>query len=98
MSHIYALCSYQKCEIRIAIDDTTAVILTFNHLFKLDNHWMPTAVTPLEEQPWIVANKSLPALFPRSIIIVVSDLWSDSLRWVFFPMPFKSALNKCQRF
>ena len=60
---------------------TTAVNLPSKRLFKLDHLWMPTAVAPLEDLAWTVA------LFPRSIkpiwcvIMVVSDLWSDLLRW-----------------
>ena len=36
-------------DICIAVDYTTAVIITSKRLFKLVNLWMPTAVTPLEE-------------------------------------------------
>ena len=91
---------------------TTAVILTSKPLFKLDNLWMPTAVTPLEDSLESSLQKPIPALFPRSIkkklcvFIVVSDLWSDSLRWKKLKLApfFNAALNviekteKCQIF
>jgi hypothetical protein len=48
---------------------------------------MPTSVAPLEAIAWTVAYKSLFLVFSRNpsntfgVIIVVSDLWSHSLRW-----------------
>ena len=52
-------CDSITSDIRIAADYTTAVILTSKRLFKLDNLWMLTDVTPLEDIAWTVDYKSL---------------------------------------
>ena len=54
-------------DIRIAVDYITAVILTSKPLFKLDNLWMSTAVTALEDIAWTVAYKSLFLLFSHDL-------------------------------
>ena len=64
-------------DIGIAVDSTTAVILTSKRLFKLDHLWMPTAVTPLEDMAWTVTYNSPFLLFSRdpSNTVVVSSQW-----------------------
>ena len=92
-------------DIRITVDDTTAVILTSKRLFKLDNLSMPTAVAPLEDSLDCSLQKPIHALVPRSIkhiwcvIIVVSDLWSDSLTWNKFKLApfFNTDLNVIEK-